>query len=1236
VETTTQRIYDANKRIASLQTTSRDISDRMEVLQELRKKEQEFRTLAENAPSIIQRLDRDLKYTYSNKIFSQLFGKEVASIMGRSVAELLPEGPDKEKFIRTCQKVFRLKNIETLRLHLVRKDETEWDFLCTIAPELNGAGEVESILVISSNITDLQQKEELLQTKERELLHSNERFELATKATTDSIWEVNLETGYLFTSPEFTERFGYSNRDMGGLSQQWFTERIHPEDRLSVVSRITQNFAGREKIWKDEFRWRTREGVYKFIRNQAYIFYNAEGKPFRAIGAIQDITDRKLAESQLIQKDILLSASAQAANELLNQEGFDEAVRKSLQIIGVATKVNRTYIFQFHFNEARQEYYYRQIQAWNSGAYQQPSTSRDLQYIRAADFPEIFSELSKGNPNQMITRQQSGEALRLHLQDQDIRSLLQVPIMVGNHFWGFVGFDQCDYERNWTQIELDILKAFASNLAGVIQRRDSDRKLKESEIKFKSLFENSLDIVNVLNSKFEIQFVTPSIRTVLGYEEQDLIGRQIFEFIHPEDQDRIMRSLAELRKSPDQSLVADLRIRNKSGAWIWMEWKGINRLEDPIIRGQIISFRDISERKQSEQQLQGYSEHITNILNSITDGFIAMDYNFRVLWWNPIAAEMTGIRDVDILGKNLWEALPILKRTKALAEYQKAISYKKMSNFELYIEENKTYYDVNAYPSQQGIFVYFKDITGKKKREMLLQLEKEVLELNANPAASLKNTVDYFLEGIEKLNEGILCSVLTLDDFNMTAKHLSGPSLAVGYTQAINGLKIGPHAGSCGTAMYYQKMVVVSDIQNDPLWEDYRDLASEYGLAACWSFPVLTANNQVLGTLATYYKKVQSPTQDQIELLSRAASLLGIIMENKQAEEKINISNERYLLATKASNDAIWDYDIKRKQLYWGESFYSLFHYTAEHQINLDGFWESKIHPDERARVEKVFEEAINRQEKGIVYCEYRFQRGDGKYSLVVDRAFIVYDGDGQPARLVGSMQDITERKALERKLLRQEVNKQKIIAQAVVDAQEKERAEIGKELHDNVNQILSTAKLYLELAKTDHKQKEELIKRSADSIFHAINEIRHISRALVPPSVKDLGLIDSIRDLVESLKMTKVLQVKFTHKGNFEKEVDDKQKLMLFRIIQEQVNNVLKHAEATKLVIDISIDDRTISLSVADNGKGFDKGKVRVKKGVGLGNIESRTHLFNGKVVIDTEPGKGCKLFVQIPILHH
>jgi signal transduction histidine kinase len=241
-----------------------------------------------------------------------------------------------------------------------------------------------------------------------------------------------------------------------------------------------------------------------------------------------------------------------------------------------------------------------------------------------------------------------------------------------------------------------------------------------------------------------------------------------------------------------------------------------------------------------------------------------------------------------------------------------------------------------------------------------------------------------------------------------------------------------------------------------------------------------------------------------------------------------------------------------------------------------------------------------------------------------------------KPDAVVASFADITQAKKDKEEILRNQqlyIEATKAVAQAVVDAQEKERAEIGYELHDNVNQILSTARVFLDLARNDEKERCSLIERSASNISNAVNEIRRISRSLVPASLNDLGLILSIEDLVDSMQIAKAIKVEFYHSGDIEKAISEKGKLMLFRIIQEQVTNVLKHAEAKQMVIELIVDSGVISLSITDNGKGFDMEKVKAKKGVGLHNIANRTELFNGKMNMVTSPGNGCKLNIIIPL---
>ena len=641
------------------------------------------------------------------------------------------------------------------------------------------------------------------------------------------------------------------------------------------------------------------------------------------------------------------------------------------------------------------------------------------------------------------------------------------------------------------------------------------------------------------------------------------------------------------------------------------------------------------DRKNAEMQLRQYSEQMTNILESITDGFFVLDKDFKVTLWNHEAERITRLSAAEMVGQPIWEKLPELVDTDTYQSFQKAFSKKMTVTLEQYNERFDRWLEMSVYPSEQGLFAYFKDVTVRKKQEMLLALERKVLEMNSRKKASLRAILNYFLKGIQKIFPGMYCCVLTPDDEGLCVKLLSAPGLPAIYAHAIDGLLIGPAEGSCGTAIYRKEKVIASDIETDPLWQHHKELALKFGLRACWSFPILNVKEDVLAAFAVYYTSAKTPTPVELDIIERAANLVTIIIESKRAEEELSISNERYTLATKATNDAIWDLDIHTGLYFWGEGFYHQFGHKPGPKVRTRKFWEMHIHPEDRMQVLKNMAKFIRRKDKDLWLEEYRFKKSDGKYALVSDRAFLIFGKEGKVIRMVGSMQDITGKREMEKKLLKQELNKQKIVAQAMVDAQEKERAEIGKELHDNINQILSTTKLYLELAKNDHKERLNLISRSAENIHEAIHEIRNISRSLVPASIGDLGLQDSIADLVESVRTTRAIHVEFYPVGKFDERISDKEKLMLFRIIQEQINNVLKHSGARNLIIELILEEteNRIELNITDDGKGFNPGKVKDKKGLGLSNIMSRADLFGGKVTIMSSPGRGCKLRVQVPV---
>jgi PAS domain S-box-containing protein len=177
------------------------------------------------------------------------------------------------------------------------------------------------------------------------------------------------------------------------------------------------------------------------------------------------------------------------------------------------------------------------------------------------------------------------------------------------------------------------------------------------------------------------------------------------------------------------------------------------------------------------------------------------------------------------------------------------------------------------------------DVTERKRAEALRDGESRILEMIARDAR-LEEILENLVRVVEAQFSGLLCSVLLLDEDGQRARHGAGLSLPKAYTNAIDGLPIGPKAGSCGTAMYRRETVVVTDILQDPLWEPYRDVAEPYGLRACWSTPILAHSGKALGSFAMYYREPRSPSPAETRALEMATHLAGIAIERKLAREE--------------------------------------------------------------------------------------------------------------------------------------------------------------------------------------------------------------------------------------------------------------------------------------------------------------------------------------------------------------
>lgn len=186
----------------------------------------------------------------------------------------------------------------------------------------------------------------------------------------------------------------------------------------------------------------------------------------------------------------------------------------------------------------------------------------------------------------------------------------------------------------------------------------------------------------------------------------------------------------------------------------------------------------------------------------------------------------------------------------------------------------------------QGVVGIARNITERKKSEFLRNGQAQILEKIAM-SAPLDDVLNDLVHLVERQLGGIYCSILLLESDGLHLKHAAGPNLDESYVKAIDGVRIGPNVGSCGTAAFRRETVIVSDITTDPLWENYRALAAKHNFRSCWSKPIMSHDGSVLGTFAMYSATVREPTIAELSLIDVSTRIAGIAIERRQAEDRI-------------------------------------------------------------------------------------------------------------------------------------------------------------------------------------------------------------------------------------------------------------------------------------------------------------------------------------------------------------
>ena len=735
--------------------------------------------------------------------------------------------------------------------------------------------------------------------------------------------------------------------------------------------------------------------------------------------------------------------------------------------------------------------------------------------------------------------------------------------------------------------------------ADVTEKNTLRVKAQENFNRLRNFLESTEDAYYIVYDKYkEKNFITSRWKDLFGFNQ--LTTNNLFaEKSKCIISETIQKHTSRIKnlKIGDQVSIR-YQIKNKTtGELFWLS-EVINKQYDLVLDDVVVSGRitDVTKEQHYAMQIQESEARFRNLIDAVPVMVWVSDEQNKVIYSNQASKKFLGFEVEKIKNpRDYIQKIHTEDRKKVMANWNSNINKKRSFISEYRVKDSKNkYHNIleNGVPrfyadgKFAGYIGAFFDLTSEKSFQQKLLLENQKLDLLT------RNSPD----------------IILLTDKNGLIEYISPTAKRIlGYTEK---------------EMLNKPINKFICIQCNNQLEKFGWLKNiNQKKERKFEFRMMKKNGELL-----WIESLLSPVKNgnDLKILMHNRDIQSI----KAAEIVLKENEQKYRGLFENMELGVMEVDLDEKIIWVNQSFENMSGYSLKY---LKGKNAMKLFlPDEGAT--KIMYSVSNsrKQRKDSIY-EVKMKKAKGELMDVVISGSPIIDLDGNVKGSVGIHWNVTEVRKLERLVEEEKLSRQKDIMKATLSAEEQQREILGNELHDGVGHILTYTSLFLQMAGNSDKMSPELFGKAQEKVEQALNEVRRISRSLVPPALIDLGLKEAIIELFNQYSDIKGMSFDIVTKNHDLSGIDMNAQRNIYRVIQELLNNTIKHSGASEVKLVFKRTTQKLTIHFYNNGRVFNPDNV--KKGIGLKSIMNRAYFYNGLVNIQSTKAKGTNFTIELPL---